>query len=397
MQLCDGTHLTYCTNIYAGEDWPDLSAGLKAFLPKLKAQASPRNPMGVGLRLGARAAGQLLEGNRLRAFAQWLDREGLYVFTLNGFPYGDFHDTSVKAQVHQPDWSQTNRLEYTLQLARILAELLPAGMEGGISTSPLSYRYWHAPADRPGFMQAAARNLLQAAVFLREFESRTGCYIHLDIEPEPDGLLETTRDVLGFFQDILVPEAATHFHPLPPDQARSLIFRYLCLCYDVCHMAVEFEFQMASLEEIRRAGLRIGKFQLSAALEAGPKQDATALLAWDEPTYLHQVVGRDADGVLHRFRDLPEADSAFRQKKETTWRSHFHVPIFREELGDLRATQADLREVLAAQREHRFSKQLEVETYTWDVLPKAFKTDLLTSVSRELEWVKQLYEKDRST
>jgi len=397
MQLCDGTHLTYCTNIHAGENWPDLFSGLKAFLPRLKARMSPQHPMGVGLRLGARAASQLLEKNRLKAFAQWLREEGLYVFTLNGFPYGDFHGTAVKAKVHEPDWIRTSRLEYTLQLARILAELLPAGMEGGISTSPLSYRHWYAPADRPACMRAAARNLLQAIAFLRVLESRTGCYIHLDIEPEPDGLLETPREVLAFFHDILLPQAVAHFHALPPEQARSLAFRYLCLCYDVCHLAVAFEPQTASLEAISRAGLRIGKFQLSAALEAGPQQDATALLAWDEPTYLHQVVGRDEAGALHRFRDLRDAGPALEQKQGTTWRSHFHVPIFREELGKLRATQADLREVLAAQRKHRYSRHLEVETYTWDVLPEAFKTDVLTSVSRELEWVKEQYEKNRST
>jgi len=398
MRLFDGAHLTYCTNIHAGEDWPGLFKALQAFLPELKSRLSPDGVMGVGLRLGARTARELLAADQLETFSTWLEAEGLYVFTLNGFPYGNFHGTAVKDRVHEPDWSRPERLDYTLQLGQILARLLPDGMDGGISTSPLSYRHWHKPAKHKAFLRQASRNLLQTVSFLRNLEERTGRYIHLDIEPEPDGMLETTEDVLRFYQDVLLPEAETFFPTASSRQAQAWVFRYLCLCYDVCHMAVAFESQAEALEKLGQAGIRIGKFQLSSALEAGPDQDPTALLAWDEPTYLHQVVGRDSDGLLHRFRDLKEAEPAFRTADaHHTWRSHFHVPVFLNDLDALRTTQADLAEVLALQRKQGFTRHLEVETYTWDVLPSAYKTDLLTSVARELEWVKERYEKDRST
>jgi hypothetical protein len=142
--LINEYHLTYCTNIHPGESWTETYNNLKQFIPKVKQEVSPDAPFGIGLRLSDKASSSLLEGNNLSVFKGWLEKNHCYVFTLNGFPFGGFHHQSVKDQVHQPDWTTQARLGYTLRLFDILAALLPEGIEGGISTSPLSYKYWEA-------------------------------------------------------------------------------------------------------------------------------------------------------------------------------------------------------------------------------------------------------------
>ena len=139
MQVGDGLHLTYCTNIHPAVGWEAVLASLRAHAPALKARLSPDAPFGIGLRLSGAESRELLADGRLDEFRRWLDAEGLYVFTINGFPHGTFHGQPVKADVHAPDWRSEERVAYTLRLAEILDALLPEAVDGTISTSPLSY------------------------------------------------------------------------------------------------------------------------------------------------------------------------------------------------------------------------------------------------------------------
>ena len=45
-------HLTYCTNIHAGGDWPEVRDAL-ARTSLVRRQVAPDRPFGVGLRLSA--------------------------------------------------------------------------------------------------------------------------------------------------------------------------------------------------------------------------------------------------------------------------------------------------------------------------------------------------------
>ena len=139
--LRNGYHLTYCTNIHPGESWSKTYHNLKKFIPTIKQEVSPDAHFGIGLSLSDKAHRTLLEGDNLSDIKSWLEGNHCYVFTLNGFPFGDFHHQSVKDRVHQPDWITQARLDYNFRLFDILAGLLPVGVEGGISTSPLSYKY----------------------------------------------------------------------------------------------------------------------------------------------------------------------------------------------------------------------------------------------------------------
>lgn len=389
-------HLTYCTNIHPGESWVDHFAQLKENVPGIKNAVSPDQPFGVGLRLSNTASLELRKQENLTAFQQWLQENDCYVFTMNGFPYGGFHNTVVKDQVHAPDWTTPERVQYTIRLAQILAALLPEGLEGGISTSPLSYRYWHDEENKETVLQTATLHVLQVAEQLAQIKKTTGKLIHIDIEPEPDGLLQNGDEFFEWYIKYLIPLGTAYFMDkmhCSETEAANIVREHVQLCYDVCHFAIGFENPHAVVKRADANGIRIGKIQISAALKAllgEGAQRATVIDAFkrfNEPTYLHQVIARKQDGSLQYFADLPPALEKANDASMVEWRAHFHVPLFVEDYGVLQSTQEEIVTVLSKQMETPFSGHLEVETYTWDVLPQELKLPMAQSIIRELQWV----------
>ncbi|SKA05349.1 hypothetical protein SAMN04488128_102487 [Chitinophaga eiseniae] len=395
-------HLTYCTNIHPGEKWEDHFAQLRKYIPAVKQQVAPDQPFGIGLRLANTASLELTKEENLQAFKAWLQQENCYVFTMNGFPYGGFHHTVVKDQVHAPDWTQADRVAYTIRLFRLLAALLPEGMEGGISTSPLSYKYWcnRCEEEKNSFTESATLNMLLVVEQLARIHRGGGPLMHLDVEPEPDGLLEDTAEYIGWYMGALLPAGIPFImDKLRVDEAEAaaIIKNHVQLCYDVCHFALEYEAPERVLEQLRQYGLKVGKLQISAALKADLPADADqrkkvidAFRQFNEPVYLHQVIGRKADGALVRYPDLPQALEDADNPAVMEWRSHFHVPLFAESYEVLRSTQPDIVRVLELQRQQPFTAHMEAETYTWDVLPPGLKEEMAASVSRELNWIKKV-------
>ncbi|MGB5711493.1 MAG: metabolite traffic protein EboE, partial [Waterburya sp.] len=234
-------HLTYCTNIHPGETWAEVESNLKQYIPQLKARLSPDHPFGIGLRLADIAARELLAGDNLDNLVQfkiWLQSQDLYVFTLNGFPYGGFHHQVVKDKVYAPDWSTSKRLDYTLRLIEILTHLLPPDLDGGISTLPISYKpWWQNSEAKERVLRQSSLNLAQAIAKLAEVYRQTGKLIHIDLEPEPDGMLENTQEIIDFFQDCLLPTAGTWLQEsieVKQSVAEDWITEYIRVCYDTC-------------------------------------------------------------------------------------------------------------------------------------------------------------------
>ncbi len=397
MQLTQG-HLTYCTNIHAGETWPAHFAALKINFPEIKKQVSPDKPMGIGLRLSNAASVELQKPMNLAAFKQWLAENDAYVFTMNGFPYGEFHHAVVKDQVHAPDWTTTLRVDYTIRLFHILAELLPNGMDGGVSTSPLGYKYWYKTDwDLQQAKAIATANILVVTQELIRIKQKTGVTLHLDIEPEPDGMLESGEEYIQWYEDELLPMGKDNLSKkfnIQADEAERLIKDHIALCYDVCHFAIGYEQHQQVIDELAAKGLKVGKIQISAALKADLPEDIdqrdpvkNAFARFNESTYLHQVVAKTSGGNLVRYPDLPEALADMENIAVEQWRAHFHVPIFTEEYDLVKSTQADIVTVLDIYKKKPFSNHLEVETYTWGVLPDEKKLPLNDSIVRELNWV----------
>ena len=394
----DGSlHLTYCTDIHAADGWAAVFANLRRYAPALKARLSPDAPFGVGLRLSARDARELLDGH-LTELRRFLDREGLYVALINGFPHGAFHGTTVKADVYAPDWRDDARVAYTSDLIEILAALLPGGppnVEGGISTVPLSYKPWMQDATVADWYTLTA-NVVHIAERLARLERNRGLTIHLDIEPEPDCIIEDTEETVAFFERWLLERGGPMLSEqmgCTPEEARALLLHHVRVCFDCCHFSVEHERPVDALGRLRAAGIQIGRIQLSSALRvAMPDTRADAaeltdrLRPFADSTYLHQVIQRCGDQLEH-FPDLGDALSAGGAGE---WRIHFHVPLFTADYAGLESTQddvADVLDVLSATGQADVTRHLEIETYTWDVLPPDLKIDLLESIGREYDWV----------
>ena len=383
-------HLTYCSNIHPGETLEQIQQVLNTHVAKVKAALCPDQPFGIGLRLSARAATALDRPESLARFKDLLAQAGLYVFTLNGFPYGDFSGARIKQRVYLPDWTDEKRLVYTERLARLLAELLPEGQDlsGSISTVPGAFG---ANAKGDADLEQIVDRLLRCAHTLFDIRERTGNKISLDLEPEPLCLLDDTQSTVRFFeQHLFSNRAITRFAALTglsAGDSEAFVRRHLGVCYDACHFAVMFEDPAHSLDRFRKAGIRIGKAQISAGLAVSEADALQKLAGFDEPVYLHQVAEKRGDRIL-RYPDIPDALAAAAQSDcSSTWRVHFHVPIFRRQLGAFCNTSDFLETWLPMMVRKQATRFYEVETYSWEVLPERFREESLEdSIVRELRW-----------
>jgi len=378
--------LTYCTNVHPIEDLVAASEALSRYCAPVRRRLGIER-LSLGLWLSRRAASALAgSADERRRFAETLAANGLEAVTLNGFPYGDFHAERVKQNVYRPDWSDPRRFEYTLDLARILADLLPYDVdEGTISTLPLGYAPW-MDADHLG---ACAEAMARLAAELDGIAQSTGRFVRLCLEPEPDCAVETTRQAIDFFWGPLLGAARRL------GTSDRALGQHLGLCFDACHQAVQFEDPQRAWSELVAAGIQVGKIQLSCAL-AAPGESADLLAAFDEPRFLHQVRRRSGDGTLDARADLGEAlRERGALRRDGDWRVHFHAPLhWRPEAGDALGTTVDdllrlLPEIVTGDR----LPHLEVETYTWSVLPERLRPQddesLIEGIAREIEFVER--------
>ncbi|MCU0782106.1 MAG: metabolite traffic protein EboE [Akkermansiaceae bacterium] len=372
-------HLSYCTNIHPAESWEETRAALEG--PVMAVAASlrecgalaPDASFGIGLRLSARAARELLEGGGLPAFRDWLAANNSYVFTINGFPYGDFHGTRVKERVFQPDWADPVRVAYTRDLFRILAEIAPPDVGASVSTLPCSLKAFGADE------RLIRRNLVALAQWIEDLAARSGLDLHLGLEPEPLGHIENTRETLALFERL---------HCEAPDG--ELLRRRIGLNYDACHFALQYEEPDGALDLLTAAGIRLSKIHLSSALALDPRDPAAmaAIRGFDEPTYFHQVLTRDADGLITRHADLPDFLTEPQAAESTEARVHFHIPLDAEPAAPLRSTRDHVTGLLGWCTHHPDAcRHFEIETYTWGVLPPELRRPVTAQIVDEFRWV----------
>ncbi len=339
-------HLGYCTNVHPGEDLPEIMAQLDAYAVAVRRLVGA-DRLGLGLWLAAPVAAQLAaDRDAVARLRRDLDARGLEVVTFNGFPYQSFHAPVVKHAVYQPDWLTPERMDYTLNLAQILAGLLPEdAARGSVSTLPLAWRTpWTSEHSA-----AARRRLADLAASLAVLHAQTGRLVRVAFEPEPGCVLESTAQTVT--------------------ELSGVDTEYLGVCLDLAHLACAWEEPAAALARLASAGLPVVKVQVSAALGAERPDEAgtaAALRGYVEPRFLHQTrsaAGQAAD-------DLAEA---FDAGMPGPWRVHYHIPLHAAPQPPLHATVGVLRAALAAVLggETALCDHLDVETYTWSVLPLA--------------------------
>lgn len=377
--------LSYCTNVHPAQSVAEVVDGLRTYTVAVRERLG--EPIAAGLWLSEAVIRELTAApKQIEHLATVLGEGSLICYTLNAFPFGNFHSERVKEQVYLPDWTTDERRTYTEQCAHVLAQLLPDGTEGSISTVPLGYKRLSTSRD---FVERCQRQLLDLARQLDDLHDDTGRVIRLAIEPEPLCVLETTPEAVSFFERLY--DAAEKAGLLDVAQ------RHLGLCYDVCHQAVEFEDTQASIESLRAADIRINKVHITCAIQLrDPKENPElreAISHFVEPRYMHQTFVRKSSGEVFSMDDLtqefcltppPEALEA------DMWRVHYHVPVDRSAFADIESTREELERALTAVAALDYAPHLEVETYTWGVLPSGERPDLVSGLTGELSATREL-------
>ncbi|MBT3202368.1 MAG: metabolite traffic protein EboE [Phycisphaerales bacterium] len=386
-------HLTYCLNVHPGQTWADNFTAIRDNALRVRdIVCDADTPFGLGMRLGKIAADELIQDDKIAEFREFLDANNLYVFTINGFPYGEFHEPGVKENVYAPDWRTDERRDYTIQLADILVELLPEGVTGSISTVPGSYKAW---IETPEDVEAMVNNLADIAGHLYKIRRTRGVSICIALEPEPDCFIETSKEVIKFFTGPLREYGKARVRKtlnISGHKAAKLLRRHIGVCLDTAHAAVEFEDTVEAALAINDENIRIAKVQLSSALHVAIPRDAGAELkdkiqAFCDPVYLHQTRIRRHDVVYHHH-DLPAALADGDLHAGDQWRIHFHVPLFFDESEGLQGTNYLLKGEFAELLRRGLTEHLEIETYTFGVLPDDLRPDdLPPAIAKEYNWV----------
>ena len=381
MILKNGVHLAYCTNVHRGESWAETFVALEQHTLRVKERVQPQGRYAIGLRLSDLASRELSDSETRLKFQRWLDQHECYVFTINGFPFGQFHGTRVKENVYRPDWTDPRRLEYTNRLFDLLAQLVPLGTEGSVSTLPGSFKDFITSPEQE---RAIRDNLWRCVEHISALSGKANRQLHLGVEPEPFGWFENTAGTLRFFEQMQDEH---------PDEAR--LESHLGVNYDACHFAIEFEEPAQAVMAFQERGIRLSKIHLSNALKLRPGVDSLEQLSsFVEDVYLHQVIARAADGSLTRFRDLAPALSSPLAKSpaaDSEWRVHFHVPLHWQPTGALDTTSDHVRGLLKLLELHpHLCSHLEMETYTWAVLPEPWRSrDVVDQLVGEYDWTLQ--------
>jgi len=386
-------HLTYSTLVHQTDDWDQLWKSVNTYLPAVKLRVAPDQPFGVCLRTSAPSAAALsADPSKRAALKQFFADQDLYLYTANAFVYGVFKKQVIKEDVYEPDWQTPERREYTKQVASLLAELAPEGVNPSIQSAPLGFKPKVTGAH---VVDEYTSNVIDVVAHLVDLTKTTGKTVTLGLEPEPRCYLETTDETIAYFTNYLFSgETAKKLAKktgLNEADAHQAMRDYTGVVFDIGHQSVGYEDIPVSLQKLVDAGVHIVKLQEAASMHMPNVTQKTvdALQTFAKTIYLSQTCQKK-DGKTTWFLNLEDAFEAFQKDPgPRDWRTHFHVPVFLDDLGAFGTTRFALEQALAFHKQTPLSTHLEIETYTWDVLPDHLKTgDIVEYVTRELQWVK---------
>ncbi|KMT65457.1 metabolite traffic protein EboE [Catenovulum maritimum] len=393
-EFYSANQLTYCSNVHPGESLDAVIDNIQTKFVKVK-NARQLSSMHSGLWLANKAAKSLIdEPDKLSLFQQVLKHNGVELTSLNGFPFGDFHQAVVKNKVYLPDWSETSRLDYSKNLAKILALCMPkAQLKGAISTLPFGYAsLWNTRKQAK-----ATEQLIELIKYLIELEEKTGKQIQFGIEMEPDCVFEKTSQLVDYFKHDLLPAAAIAGY------SKHQVLRYIGCCYDTCHQAVLNEDILISLEQISQLGIEIVKIQISNAVAADIKnteQIEQLNQLFSDPKFLHQTkitskASPQESSTALADLSKSELEQFLQQNQNQAFsaRIHYHIPINQDSFpyGFISSTQDAIKQCLSFLVNNPDCRPfLEVETYTWlNFIDASIKLDtqLISGLTQELTWL----------
>jgi sugar phosphate isomerase/epimerase len=192
--------------------------------------------LGVSFWLPPALAATLAVDNRTRTrLRAELDARRLDVVTLTGVPF------AVSAEDTAPAWTEPARREYTLDLARILLDLLDEdAVRGTVSTVGLGPRAGWAEAEE----FAAAGILRRLSAGLADLAWQNGRAIRVGFRPAPGLVLDSPEQIVAGL-------ART-------DKDR------LGVCLDLGHAARTWPEPAAGIETVTDAGIPIVEVRLAA-------------------------------------------------------------------------------------------------------------------------------------
>jgi hypothetical protein len=393
MNLGKVGHLTYSTLVHPGDDWDQIWASVNKYLPAVKANVAPSEKFGVCLRLAAPSVEAIAaDAGKVGDLKHFFNDNDLYLYTANAFVYGVFKNQVIKEQVYEPDWATEDRTTYTMKVADILAALAPEGINPSIQTAPLGFKPKVTGDD---VVDTYTTNVIRVVSHLIELKKKTGKTVTLGLEPEPRCYLETTDETITYFKNHLfsgrTAQRLAKMAGINEADAAQAMRDYTGVVFDIGHQSVGFEDIPTSLQKLVDAGVQITKLQEAASMSMPrvTKETIDALQAYAKTVYLSQTC-QMKDGKTEWFLNLEDAfEDFYKDPTPREWRTHFHVPVFLDDLGPFRTTRFALEQALAFHKKTPTSAHLEIETYTWDVLPAHLKTgDIVEYVTREIEWVK---------
>src|SRR5688572_5562957 len=386
-------HLTYSTLVHQTDNWEQLWKSVNTYLPAVKARVAPHEKFGVCLRTSAPSVELLSqEPSKVADLKQFFKDNDLYLYTANAFVYGVFKKQVIKEDVYEPDWATPERREYTKKVANLLAELAPEGINPSIQSAPLGFKPKVTGDD---VVETYTSNVIRVVAHLVELKKKTGQTVPLGLEPEPRCHLETTDETVTYFEKHLFSgrpaQRLAKATGLNEADAAQAMRDFTGVVFDIGHQSVGYEDIPTSLQKLVDHGIKVTKLQEAASMSMPEVTQKTvdALQAYAKTVYLSQTCEKK-DGKTTWYLNLEDAFEAFKKDPgPREWRTHFHVPVFLDDLGPFRTTRFALEQALAFHKKTPLSDHLEIETYTWDVLPSHLKTgDIVEYVTREIDWVK---------
>src|SRR5262249_13253478 len=159
-------------------------------------------------------------------------------------------------------------------------------------------------------------------------------------------------------------------------EVAGLVRRHLGVVFDICHQSVQYEDIAESLRLLSDSGVPIFKLQAASALRV-PRvtpEVVNGLKPFTETIYLSQTT-ESCNGTPVRMLNLNDANDAWTANPtgDREWRTHFHLPVFLDDLGAFGTTRDGIETALSVHVDTPLSDHLEIETYTWDVLPAHLK------------------------
>jgi hypothetical protein len=385
-------HLTYSTLVHQTDNWDQLWTSVNTYLPAVKARVAPHEKFGVCLRTSAPSVELLsAEPTKVADLKKFFADNDLYLYTANAFVYGVFKKQVIKEDVYEPDWATPERREYTKKVANLLAELAPEGINPSIQSAPLGFKPKVTGDD---VVEAYTSNVIDVVAHLVELKKKTGKTVTLGLEPEPRCYLETTDETVKYFTEQLfsgkTAKSLAKVAGLNESDAAAAMKKHMGVVFDIGHQAVGYEDIPASLQKLVDNGVQIVKLQEAASMYIPDvnQKIVDALQSFAKTIYLSQTCQKK-DGKQTWFLNLEDAfDDWYTNPGPREWRTHFHVPVFLDDLGAFGTTRFALEQALAFHKKSPLSTHLEIETDTWDVLPDHLKTgDIVEYVTREIEWV----------